>query len=368
MLDAPAKQNTPSILRRALDRRPAKAGMLERHPISIPALCFSIAWLPYVIIFFRSALSFGGNGAFAADVPLANPLYWLIFAFQCFVCVISHSLALRTMIGLRSPLWLIVLSIAFFCLAPMWGMLTCADPRHPLFAMMVCVFTSALAFIIFSPKASRWLWIQLALSGILIILLRTTGIIVVLPAGAAAIAFSLWKARSSTKTSEPPSRKIVLGGSRAGMVCVIAVVATTALIAALLVAKPFCDPSYGSIGTAANGSEVAHVVTLQQVEERSLFPQLAALAAHALLAFQQLPFVQVEFAVPFYLAVFTIFLGYVLIRRDVRAIIVGLPQIAILIMAICLPDYFTLRFIIPAIAAQVMFFAAALRGTNTIAT
>ncbi|MDJ1122399.1 hypothetical protein QJ043_04550 [Olsenella sp. YH-ols2217] len=40
--------------------------------------------------------------------------YWLLMAFQLFVCVISHSLALRTMIRLYAPVWLIVGSILLF--------------------------------------------------------------------------------------------------------------------------------------------------------------------------------------------------------------------------------------------------------------
>lgn len=348
-------------------------GLWDRHAIAMPALCFSIAWLPYVVIFFRRTIAFGDLGS---PLPVESWGYWALLAFQLFVCVISHSLALRTIIRLYAPLWLIAGSIIFFCLSPIWGMLTCADVRHPLFAMMVCVLTSSVAFIVYGRETPRWLWFQLGASALLVALLRSTGIWC---AVATLGALALHKALGGRGHGAVKPR-------RREAVTACGVLATVLLVFWLAAAAgwslPLGEPDYGDGSFSAlvaqaeerpfddvalrDGDLVANDVPYQAILERSVNEELAQRASSVIYAQQELPIFGLFFSEPFYLLVFGFFLAFCVVRRDVRALLVGMPQLGILVVMAFVPADATLCFLLPVMAAQIMFFGALLRGVDVI--
>lgn len=174
----------------------SQRGFAGRDPIALPATLFAAAWVPYVVVFFRKTIAFGDlGGAFS----LSHPSYWTLFLLQMGVCVVSHSLTPRTIIRLYAPRWLIWGSMAFFALSPIWGLLTAADIRHPLFAAVFCVFVSSLAFILYERKTAPWAWVQLGGGALVVCLLRGDGALVVMPTLGALVAYELWKRHRETR-------------------------------------------------------------------------------------------------------------------------------------------------------------------------
>lgn len=406
--------------RRNIPHRSVKVGgFFDRHPIFTPALILSLAWVPYVIVFFRNAIAFGGDGM---PIPSDQAGYWVLLVLQLVVCVISHSLAVRTIVRLYAPLWLIWGSIIFFALCPMWGVLTGADVRYPLFAMMICVITSAAAFILYSESTNKWLWIELALASALVCLLRETGIWSVAPLLVCLVIFAAakWrrtrdlkvalptakdasaKGHSERMDDQPAKGTVLLANARPAdaaaphtplryaFATLAVVFGVVALAACFGLSLPIGEPAYprdpslapdflvggaavsahpdGTLAAGALSGDtlVGGVLAYTTIEQQSVFLPLAQAASHAIVTFQTLPVVNILFATIPYAILYAAFIVFALVRRDFRALVVGLPQMAILVVMLLDPTKASLSFILPVLAAQIMFFGAILKGCSTM--
>ena len=378
-------------------------GYLDRHPILVPATLFLVCWIPYLVVFLRKTIAFGDLGE---PFPIDTPAYWVLFAIQLGVCVISHSLTIRTIIRLYAPRWLIWGSIAFYSLSPAWGLMAAADIRHPLFAAVFCVFTSSCVFTLYSQGSSKWLWVQLAGGALSVSLLRAEGIWIILPTLVFVLVFKIVRWWSLDKSEPLPDRLVVhfrrlneMQGakwkkeeSRWSDVCASFLVLSAVGLLFLLTycvgwSLPLGEPDYGSVLVAANGPSVtmaqAHasgflfanltgtddvggIIPFETILENSVFARLASGAANAILSFQSFPIENITFSWVFYLLLFGAFLIYsVLIsfgwksrRLDFRPLMVGFSMVVIIGAIPFVPTDATLRYLMPILAAQPMFFGA----------
>lgn len=380
-------------------RAPVRAGgVLDRFPIAVPAACFLVGWLPYLAIFFRKTIAFGDVGA---PVAFGVPGYWILWAVQTAVCVISHSLTLRTILRFEAPVWLVWGSIAFFSLSPTWGLLTAADIRHPLFAAVFCVFVSSLAFALFSRRPARWTWVQLAGGALAVCLLRADGPSVVLPCLALEVVYQ-WKrcgrsALLARLSSSATKRREARWSDVDAAFLVLAGVGLLSWAVLSAAGGPVLgEPSFGveqnaTVGALADSSQapawlapnlagtldVAGVMPWATVEENSLFAPIALKAAHIFWVQQRLPLVNLTFSWMAYVLLLVAFVAWALAialglcrrsrgtRRDVRPLLMALPLATVAFEAVFVPGCGTLRFILPFLAAQPMLFAACFLSTST---
>ena len=386
-----------------------KGGFLDRHPIIVPASIFAIGWIPYLVIFFRKTISFGDlGGAF----PVSSLQYWLLFILQLGVCVISHSLTLRTIIRLYAPRWLIFGSIAFFTLSPAWGLLTAADIRHPLFAAVFCVFISSTVFILYSRKTAPWVWVQLAGGALAVCLLRSDGVAVAL-SGLVLILLYEIKKRSSDPVQpylDPTStkhRESRWSDVDAAFLVLTAVGLLTWLSLSLAGGLPLGEPDFGAApqniapfpieawGANLTGThDIAGMIPYDALISNSVLPGVAECVARFFWAQQCSPLMNLTFS---WIAFELLFAGFFIwalslavrgtvqnapshsgslraaatkegsggLKRDIRPLIIAIPMVVILGGTLIFPADATLRFIMPVLAAQPMLFASCFFSSRT---
>lgn len=389
-------------------------GFFDRHPILVPASLFFAFWVPYILIFMRKGIAFGDLGG---TYPIDSAVYWALFILQLGVCVISHSLTIRTIVRLYAPRWLIWGSVAFYALSPAWGLMTAADIRHPLFAAVFCVFTSSCTFALYSKTVPKWLWVQLAGGALSVSLLRAEGIWIILPTLILVVANKAVEWLSFDKTRPVAARLAMhfrhLGTMEGSMrkkeeglwsdMCAAFLVLTATGLLFLLTycvgwALPLGEPSYGggavesasalqdiSIPFGANltgTDDVGGIIPFGAIADNSQFASLATSAANAIFAFQCLPVENIAFSWVAYLALFFAFLilgiavafGWRMHGRraksseseardapahlDFRPLIIGLSMVMIIAIMAITPTDMTLRYLMPVLAAQPMFFGA----------
>lgn len=377
-----------------------RGGFFDRHPILVPATAFSLGWIAYVVIFFRRTIEFGDLGS---AYPLDTSGYWLLLVVQLLVCVISHSLTIRTIVRLYAPRWLIYGSVMFYALSPAWGLMTAADIRHPLFAAVFCVFTSSCVFALYSRHVPKWLWIQLAGGALCVSLLRSEGIFIVLPTLAIIVCYELvkWRcgaggedsfglrerfARLKMMTGSPRKREEALWSDACAAFLVLSAVGLMFLLLYCVGwSLPLGDPSYGHVSATSSMSgspmaspwnltgteDVAGIIPFAVVGENSVFSSLASEAALAIFAFQCLPGADVTFSWLAYLILFGVFvvvsLGIIASEkcgRDIRPFTIGLAMMVMVVILLCTPADQTLRYLMPILAAQPMFFGACFKSLS----
>lgn len=391
-------------------------GFFDRHPILVPATLFSICWIPYLVIFLRKGITFGDLGG---TYPIDGGVYWVLFVIQLGVCVISHSLTIRTIVRLYAPLWLIWGSIAFYALSPAWGLMTAADIRHPLFAAVFCVFTSSCTFALYSKTTPKWLWVQLAGGALSVCLLRSEGIWIILPTLMLVLvnkAIEWWgfdrtrplgmrisRHFKHLNTMDSSLRKKE-EGLWSDMCAAFLVLSATGLLFLLTYcagwALPLGEPSYGGVaastsalvnsgipfGANLTGTEdVCGIIPFEMIADNSIFASLAMSAADSLFAFQCLPLENLTFSWVVYLVLFAAFLVFGLAvaigwrphkatpsvgnaveaevtkpsrHLDLRPLIIGASMVMIIAIMAFTPANMTIRYLMPVLAAQPMFFGA----------
>lgn len=365
-----------------------RGGFLDRHPILVPATTFLVAWVPYLVVFFRKTIAFGDlGGAF----PAGSAAYGVLFILQLGVCVISHSLTLRTIIRLYAPRWLIFGSIAFFALSPTWGLLTAADIRHPLFAAVFCVFISSAVFVLYSRRTTTWVWVQLGGGALAVCLLRDDGLPAVAAGLGLIVIYELWKRWKEKKTGKQPClaylaptpvkhRESRWSDVDAAFLVLVAVGLLSWLALSLAGGLPLGEPSFGAAdGAAASGvatgasalplggnlagtEDVAGVIPFDELAANSVLVPAAETVAHLFALQQRLPVVNLTFSwvafdllfAGFFLSAVTIMLHY----RDGRPLIIAAPMVVVMAATLLVPADATLRFILPVLAAQPMLFAS----------
>lgn len=382
-------------------------GFFDRHPIFVPASIFFICWIPYLVVFLRKSIAFGDLGG---AYPIDGGVYWAFFAIQLGVCVISHSLTIRTIVRLYAPRWLIWGSIAFYSLSPAWGLMTAADIRHPLFAAVFCVFTSSCTFALYSRNVSKWLWVQLAGGALSVCLLRAEGIWIILPTLVFVIVFKASQWRNLDKTRSVASRltehfnglSAMKGNSHkkeealwSDMCAAFLVLSAVGLLFLLAYcvgwALPLGEPSYGAAsgtGIVARAlafpfanltgtQDVGGIIPFATIAENSVFAGIANQAARMIFVFQCMPLENVTFSWVAYLVLFGAFLVFAVAvsfgwrpgrnkidspphkhGHDFRPLILGLAMVIIIAIMAITPDDATLRYLMPVLAAQPMFFGA----------
>lgn len=384
-------------------------GFFDRHPIFVPASIFFICWIPYLIIFLRKSIAFGDLGG---AYPIDGAVYWAFFAIQLGVCVISHSLTIRTIVRLYAPKWLIWGSIAFYSLSPAWGLMTAADIRHPLFAAVFCVFTSSCTFALYSKRVSKWLWVQLAGGALSVCLLRSTGICIILPTLVLVVAFKFvqwWKVDKSRPIAErigshfrhlsamkgnAHKKEESLWGDVCAAFLVLSAVGFLFLLSYCVGwALPLGEPNYGSpsslnssvhplafpFANLTGTEDVGGIIAFTTIAENSVFSDIANNAAQVIFAIQCFPIENITFSWVAYLVLFVVFLLFAISVSfgwrpefrsshvnapknartfDFRPLIIGFSMVIIItIMAFTQTDT-TLRYLMPVLAAQPMFFGA----------
>lgn len=394
----------------------AKGGFFDRHPILVPATIFAVCWIPYVAIFFRRTIAFGDVGS---PYPIESAVYWALLAVQLLVCIISHSLTIRTIVRLYAPRWLIWGSVAFYALSPAWGAMTAADIRHPLFAAVFCVFVSSSTFALYSKKPPAWLWVQLAGGALAVCMLRSEGAWAVIPTLAFVFMqkgldwWSLDKGTSLTKRLSTHFSR--LGGmvgtlskreeSHWGDVCAAFLVLSAVSLLWFFTwlsgwGLPLGEPDFGSV-TIASGSvrevafpfanltgtdDMAGIIPFADIAGNSIFAAVAMNVANAIFAFQCWPVENITFSWVAYLVLFATFLALAMgiaagmpsVRRrrveahpsegdamssmarphDFRPLILAVPMLAVIAFMAFVPADLTLRYVMPVLAAQPMFFGS----------
>lgn len=331
-----------------------RGGYLDRHPILVPATVFALAWIPYVAVFFRRTIAFGDlGGAF----PVGTVQYWGLFALQLGVCVISHSLTLRTIIRLYAPRWLIAGSIAFFALSPTWGLLTAADIRHPLFAAVFCVLVSSTVFVLYGRRTAPWVWVQLAGGALAVCLLRNDGVAVALAALALVAAYEIRKRAVERQLSRGGGEGDASAASvpylaanpakhresrwsdvDAAFLVLTAVGLLSWLTLSLAGGLPLGQPGFGANAGAGAGAmpeiawganltgtdDVAGVIPYAELVGNSMLPDAAQAVARVFLAQQCLPLVNLTFSWATFDGLFAAFLAWAAlialrgVRRDAQ--------------------------------------------------
>ncbi|KFI69340.1 hypothetical protein [Bifidobacterium magnum] len=329
--------NDATAIRPWIVRSVAPGGFFDRHPVLTPALVLSACWVPYVVALLRSSITFGL--AHSVPVPLRSPWYWVLLAFELFVCVVSHSLAVRTIVRLRGPNWLIWGSLAFFGLFPVWGMLTAADIRYPLFAMMICVATSSCAFIVYGAAQNVRTWLQLFGSSILIVWLDAYGWWIAAATWAAALGYTLAQKRYHTWAH----------ANREGRVCSWLALGTVVAGIVLIVGTSTSTRFGFPVGSAGQ-----HPVSVPMTEGIS----------HAAQNVES--WLSLWMHTPIYVVLFVGFVAYAIWKRRGDALVVATPQIAIVVIGACTGHIGTLAFLLPVLAAQIMFFGAALGAQKIV--
>lgn len=403
----------------------AKGGFFDRHPILVPATLFAVCWIPYVVIFFRRTISFGDVGS---PYPVESAVYWVLLAVQLLVCVISHSLTIRTIVRLYAPRWLIWGSVAFYALSPAWGAMTAADIRHPLFAAVFCVFVSSSTFILYSKRPPAWLWVQLAGGALAVCLLRAEGAWAVIPTLAFVFmqkGLGWWSLDKGSPLTKRLSMHFSHLGNMAGTltkreeshwgdVCAAFLVLSAVSLLWFFTwlsgwGLPLGEPDFGS-AKAMTGSvhevafpfanltgtgDMAGIIPFADIAGNSIFAEAAMSVANAIFAFQCWPVENITFSWMAYLVLFAAFLAFAIciaagmasmrkgrvatspskgdpvpsIARphDLRPLILAAPMLAVLAFMAFVPADLTLRYIMPVLAAQPMFFGscfASLRGDD----
>lgn len=381
-----------------------KGGFFDRHPILVPATTFSICWIPYVIIFFRRTIAFGDLGS---AYPVASTGYWFLLAVQLLVCVISHSLTIRTIVRLYAPRWLIYGSVAFYALSPAWGLMTAADIRHPLFAAVFCVFTSSCVFALYGRHSPKWLWVQLAGGALAVSLLRAEGIWIVLPTLVLIVGLELVRWRSAVDAKRAsgladyfaglpmmagsaPKKKEALWSDACAAFLVLSAVGLLFLLAHCTGwSLPLGEPCFGHAEAFAPGAaasvthdagmgaqwnltgteDVAGILPFAAIDENSVFEGIAMEAAGMIFTLQCLPIADLTFSWMVYVMLFVAFV-VVGVRiaaskrfaRDVRPLVVGLAMMIMIGILAFMPTDQTLRYMMPILAAQPMFFGSCFKS------
>lgn len=355
-------------------------GFFDRHPIFVPAAVFSLCWVPYVVVFFRRTIAFGDLGE---PVACGTWAYVALLACQLVVCVISHSLTIRTIVRIRAPRWLIWGSIAFFSLSPIWGMLTAADIRHPLFAAAFCVFVSSTVFTLYAPQVKPAVWVELGLGALAVCLLRSDGIVFVAPTLVCIAGYKLYRCRVA-QSADGRSLALGLRGSSeltGAVATLVGVLVAFALAARMGWGLPLGEPGFGTawpgqeavgvqdVALAAlaqprDASDIAGVLSYGEVKANSMDPALAARAARVIYRQQALPVFGLTYEAAAYVLVFMTFFLYAVGRRDGRALVVGVPMFAVLLVMLVVPQDATLRYLLPVMAAQPMLFGACMVRTG----
>lgn len=393
-----------------------KGGFFDRHPILVPATIFSVCWIPYVIIFFRRTIAFGDVGE---PYPIESAVYWALLAVQLLVCVISHSLTIRTIVRLYAPRELIWGSVAFYALSPAWGAMTAADIRHPLFAAVFCVFLSSCTFALYSRKPPTWLWVQLGGGALAVCLLRAEGAWAVIPTLAFVLIqkaldwWSLDKDASLLKRlgmhfshlGEMKGTFSKREESHWGDVCAAFLVLSAVSLLWFFTwlsgwGLPLGEPDFGSVKSTAEviretafplanltgTDDMAGIIPFAEIASNSIFTGTAMSVANAIFAFQCWPLENITFSWIAYLILFIAFFAFgayvaagmplegrrrmkthpsngdaqsSLARpHDFRPLILAVPMVAVLVFMAFVPTDLTLRYIMPVLAAQPMFFGS----------
>ena len=361
----------------------SKGGFFDRHPILTPATIFFVCWIPYLVIFFRRTIAFGDVGA---PYPVDSAVYWVLFAIQLGVCVISHSLTIRTIVRLYAPRWLIWGSVAFYALSPAWGAMTAADIRHPLFAAVFCVFVSSSVFALYSKKPPKWLWVQLAGGALCVCLLRSNGVWTVIPTLVAIFAMKGWQWLRISRDASARARAFMKGTaakkheSRWADVCAAFLVLSAVSLLWFFTycsgwGLPLGEPSFGYGGVPVGAANVppwganltgtqdmAGIIPFVEIAANSLFEGVASEIAAVIFAVQCAPVENLTFSWLVYLILFGAFVVFGVYvstkRRDVRPLIIGLPMVIIVAFMAWTPADVTLRYLMPILAAQPMFFSS----------
>lgn len=199
---------------------PLRPGTLRRVFL-LACLLMALAWLPYLAVYFPGSLPWDGvrsMNQFTTDAPLENHhpvlmnmLYaglmtlgrtmvsdnfglLLIVLFQYASCVLCFSFAVRQLVALSAPRWLVVASLAFFALHPIWGVYAQAAFKDTLFNGVFCLFVATLIPLL-TPRASRGQVIALAVSSLLMCFTRNNGIYVVAASLVAATVLHICRVR-----------------------------------------------------------------------------------------------------------------------------------------------------------------------------
>lgn len=361
-----------------------QGGFFDRHPILVPGTIFFVGWIPYLVIFFRRTIAFGGLGE---PYPVDSAVYWVLFAIQLGVCVISHSLTIRTIVRLYAPRWLIWGSVAFYALSPAWGAMTAADIRHPLFAAVFCVFVSSSVFALYSQCPARWLWVQLAGGAFCVCLLRSNGAWAVIPTLVAIFGVKGWQWMRAARSSSSAEGRASMQGTPAKSreshwadACAAFLVLAAVCLLWFFAAwsgwgLPLGEPSFGqgsasvavppvpSWGANLTGThDMAGILSFSDISANSLFAGVAQQAALLIFGFQCLPVENLTFSWAAYLILFGAFAGFGICvsmrRRDPRPLIIGLPMVIVIVFMAWVPADVTLRYLMPILAAQPMFFGS----------
>lgn len=216
-----------TLVARLLDRSSANHGegrwdnAFGRHSIAISAALILASWLPYLIVFLPGSLPWDGAvsmAQFSTDAPLSNhhpvlmnALYagcmllaerlgstnmglLAIVSMQALLCVAAFSLSIKQMVAIESPRWLVFAALALFCLHPMWGSYAQTAVKDTMFCGALCLFLVLATRLIWSGYGTAC-WARLAVSGLLVCLVRNNGIYLVLPTYAALAVAALLAAR-----------------------------------------------------------------------------------------------------------------------------------------------------------------------------
>ena len=363
----------------------APGGAVDRHPIAVPAAVFSFFWTPYVALFLRRAIAFGDVGS---PIPIQEPGYWALLAVQLAVCVVSHSLTLRTIVRLGASRWLVWGSVAFFALSPTWGLLTAADIRHPLFAAVFCVFVSSATFLLYG-RPTVWSWVQLAGGALAVCLLRDDGRAAALPALSLIVLYLLarrrgcaglprlsptWAERRESRWSDAWAAFLVLAA--------VGLLSWATLSA--FGGPPLGEPGFGASdggdaslaglpwtsGNLAGTDDVAGVLPMSAVEAESVRPAPAVAAARLFALQQRAPVLDLAFSWAAYELLLGAYVAWAALlalgrgrrgrpaARDPRPLVLAVPLAVVAAGALLLPGCGTLRYVLPFLAAQPMLFAA----------
>lgn len=198
-----------------LDARRAKGwrtfsaqGRFARHSFAISAVIIAVCWLPYLVVFFPGSLPWDGvrsMNQFITDAPLENhhpvlmnalyaglmtlgrTLYsdnlglLLIVVFQYVACVVSFALCIRQLVRMDSPRGLVIVSLAFVALHPVWGAFAQAAFKDTLFNGVLCLFVLAVVCVLRARPATRRDWVLLLLASLALCFTRNNGIYLAAP-------------------------------------------------------------------------------------------------------------------------------------------------------------------------------------------
>ncbi|MBQ9954580.1 MAG: hypothetical protein IJO87_04020 [Eggerthellaceae bacterium] len=213
----------------------APEGFFRRHCFIIPAVVIALCWLPYLLVYLPGSLPWDGvrsMNQFITDAPLENhhpvvmnllyagsmvlgrTLYsdnlgvLIIVLFQSAVCIVAFALSVRQLTRMDSPRWLVVLTLVFFALHPMWGASAQVAFKDTLFNGVFCCFVLAVVCLLYPlrkrplgaagptrrvrPKSPEWsAWALLTVAALALCFTRNNGIYIALPTLLVLLAYHL---------------------------------------------------------------------------------------------------------------------------------------------------------------------------------